>query len=380
MMPAQIANWVIEQENDFETQEIKVADNWNWSFRKHTQLIFHLKNGIFFTGENDWMRAFKNIMEPILNLAYWAEDIEVKDVFFYIEESAGRVLSFLVKKYHDEVFVKENNLDTLFDQIAESDIDYGGVLVQKNDSPCPEVIKLKRIAFCDQTDMEGGPIAFKHNFSPSKLRGMAKYGWGNEKNGADITIEDLITLATDKKDADGSLSEKQNQVTGKNIEVYIIKGDMSEDWLLDNENFEDVVGQVQIRALYTDDKNNKKGVCLYRKKEEESSLMVHVSEPIFGRALGWSDGEALLYPQIFTNLASIYKSGLLEAAGKVPLVTDDVTFTNANKIQDMENLEITTIADGKEIRRIETAFPANFQLFEKSINELYESGQLAVSA
>ena len=230
MMHASIYEFVKEQENDFETQEIKVSDNWNWSFRKHVQLIFHLKNGIFFTGENDWMRAFKNIMEPILNLAYWAEDIEVKDVFFYIEEKAGRVLSFLVKKYHDEVFVKENNLDTLFDQIAESDIDYVGVLVQKNDSPCPEVIKLKRIAFCDQTDILGGPIAFKHNFSPSKLRGMKKYGWGSNKNGANISIEDLIVLADNNRTPAG-MAGNPNKTTGKTIEVYIIRGNLPEHYL-----------------------------------------------------------------------------------------------------------------------------------------------------
>src|SRR3989338_8663569 len=144
MFPENIFQYITAEENKFDTEEVSVGSNWRWNFKTHTQMIFHLKNGVFFQGENDWMRAFKNIMEPVLSLAYWTEDIEVKDVFFYIEEKAGRVLSFLVKKYHDEVFVKENNLDTLFDQIAESDIDYGGVLVQKNDSPCPEVIKLKR--------------------------------------------------------------------------------------------------------------------------------------------------------------------------------------------------------------------------------------------
>src|SRR3990167_6209680 len=121
-MPPSIYDWVKEQETLFETQEIQVGDNWWWSFRKHVQLIFHLKNGIFFLGENRWLRAFKNIMEPILNLAYWSEDIEVKDVIFY-EDEGERVNSFLIKKYHDEVYVREHNLDTLFDEITECDVD-----------------------------------------------------------------------------------------------------------------------------------------------------------------------------------------------------------------------------------------------------------------
>ena len=96
---------------------------------------------------------------------------EVKDIVFYIENKSDRVLSFLVKKYHDDVYVKENDIDTLLDDITQSDVDYGGVLVQKGEGK-PEVMPLTSIAFCDQTDILGGPIAFKFNFTPSKLRKM----------------------------------------------------------------------------------------------------------------------------------------------------------------------------------------------------------------
>ena len=113
-----IFSYIKTEEARFETEEVKIGDNWNWNFRTHVQLIFHLKNGIFFTGSNDYTtitRAFKNIMDPILNLSYWSEDIELKDVVFYIENRTGRILSFLIKKYHDEVYVKEHDLDTMFD-------------------------------------------------------------------------------------------------------------------------------------------------------------------------------------------------------------------------------------------------------------------------
>src|SRR3990167_8996149 len=146
-----IYSYITAEESKFQTEEIQVGDNWMWNFRNHVQLIFHLKNGIFFTGENNWLRAFKNIMEPLLNLSYWTEDIEVKDVLFFIESTTGRALSFLIKKYHDEVYVREHNLDTMFDEITESDLDYGGVLVQDS-KDVPEVLVLNDIAFCDQTD------------------------------------------------------------------------------------------------------------------------------------------------------------------------------------------------------------------------------------
>lgn len=380
MMNPSIYSYIKSKENDFESDEIRIGDNWNWNFRNHVQLIFHLKNGIFYTGENNWMRAFKNIMEPILNLSYWTEDLEVKDVLFYIENSKNRVLSFLIKKYHDEVYVKEHDLDTLFDEITESDIDYGAVLVQKTNKGRPEVIELNTIAFCDQTDMLGGPIAFKHAFSPDKLRSMSKYGWGNPKNGATISLEELVTLASFEKDPNGLQDTKKNEVPGKVVEVYIMRGSLPEHYLKDNDNFDTYYNQLHIVGFYTDKKGKKEGVTLYRSKEDEGNLKVHTSKKVSGRAIGRGGGETLLSPQIWTNFLSIHKMNLMEAASKVPLVTDDQNFHNKNKIQDMENLEVTTIEEGKSIQSIQTAAVNNIQLFDSAVNEWLNHAQLAGAA
>lgn len=88
-MTPNIFNWIKGEENDFEADEIRLGDNWNWNFREHVQIIFHLKNGQFYTGENNWLRSFKQIMRPMLRLSYWTEDIEVKDVVFFIERANG---------------------------------------------------------------------------------------------------------------------------------------------------------------------------------------------------------------------------------------------------------------------------------------------------
>src|SRR5258708_6150407 len=99
-----IYSYVKTEESKYESDEIQVGENWMWSMRNHVQMIFHLKNSVFFTGQNDWLRAFKNIMQPMLNLSYWTEDLEVKDVVLYTEQENNRVLSFFLKKYHDEVY------------------------------------------------------------------------------------------------------------------------------------------------------------------------------------------------------------------------------------------------------------------------------------
>lgn len=379
-MNPSIYSYIKSEEAKFETEEVQIGDNWHWNFRNHVQIIFHLKNGIFFTGENNWLRAFKQVMRPLLRLSYWTEDIEVKDVVFFIENSEGRALSFLIKKYHDEVYVRENDLDTMIDEITENDIDYGGALLQRTNNKRPEVLPLNTIAFCDQTNLLGGPVFFKHHFSPDALRKMSSFGWGEESNGATISLEELIVLAQEDKSPAGMNDTKQNKVPGKVVEIYIGRGNLPEAYLLDNDNMDDVYNQIHIVAFYTDKNKKKQGVTLYRKKEAEGNIKFHASEKVPGRALGYSDGEMLLHPQIWTNFLTIHKTSLLEAASKVPLYTDDASYQNRNKIQDMENLEITTIEEGKQIFQVPTAAPANIQLIDQAANDWFEAAQLDTAA
>lgn len=381
-MTPSIFEYVQAEENAFQTEQIQLGVNWSWSFRDHVQLLFHLTNSQFYTGSNNWLRAFKQVMEPIISLSKWAEDIEVKDIDFFIENEQGRVLSFLVRKYYQERYVKEHDLDTLIDEITESDLTYGGVLVQKSDTPKPEVMPLNSISFCDQTDILGGPIAFKHSFSPDKLRGMAEYGWGEEANGATISISELITLAQHSKDPAQMQDSGKNRTTGKSIEVYILKGCLPEHYMLDNDNFDNYYDQVQILAFYHDKDNKRQGVCLYRKPEDEATLKFHTTKKVYGRALGRGDGEALLHPQIWTNFLTIHKTSMLEGGAKTPLMTDDTNFSNRNKIQEMENNEIVVISPDTKLppTPIQTVNPANVQLYEKSINEWFDQAQLTGSA
>lgn len=380
MMHPTIGGYIKAQEADFETREVQVGDNWSWNLRKHVQMIFHLKNGVFFTGENQWLRAFKNIMEPMLNLAYWTEDIEVKDVTFFIESPTGRALSFLVKKYHDEVFVREHNLDTLFDQITESDIDYGGVLVQKTGTGRPERIVLNTIAFCDQTDMLGAPIGFKFQFAPEKLKSMAAFGWGDTANGATIGLTELSMIAGDTKEAAGSTNDTPNKVPGRTVEVYVVRGTLPEAYLEDNGNFEEEYAQVQVVAFYVDQDNKKQTQTLYRAKDDGKGIKFHTSQEVYGRALGRGTGEALLPPQIWTNFLTIHKMNMLGDGAKTPLVTDDPSFSNKNRINEMENNEIVVIEEGRTIKPIPTINPTSIQLYEGSIDEWYQHAQLTGAA
>lgn len=377
-MQSSIYEYVKAEEAAFLTDKVKVADNWDWSFRDHVQLIFHLKNGVFYTGQNDYLRAFKNIMEPLLNLAYWTEDLEVKDVVFFMENKISRAASFIIKKFHDEVYVREHNLDTLFDEITESDLDYGGVIVQTEGEP--EVLQLNTVAFGDQTDIIGSPVGFKHTFSVGGLRKMAKRGWGKEENGATISIDELIVLASTDKSAASQLNGKENKTPGKQIETYIVKGELPNHYLKNDDDMEGYSYQVHVIAYYQDKDGKRQGVTLFKQEGDDDSLLFHTSKKVYGRGLGRGVGESLIHPQLWTNWLEIHKNSLLEAASKVPLVTDDPAYTNRNRIQDMENLEVTVIEEGKTISQVPTAAPANIALFENQINTWFEHSQLTGAA
>lgn len=378
MINPSIFSYIETEENAYKTEEARIGDNWSWNMRDHIQLIYHLKNSVYYTGDNDWLRPYKNIMEPIIELANWTEDIEVKDIIFYIEGKDDRVLSFLLKKYHDEVYVRKYNVDDFIDKITENDNTYGGVLVQDTKKGVPETPNFLNIAFCDQTDTLGGPIGFKFNFSPAALRKMSERGWGKEENGATITIDELITLADYSKEV--AEDDIKTKTPGKVVEVYIVKGTLPEHYLKDNNNMDVWYGQVQVVAFYKDKDGKRHGVHLYRKTEKESTLKFFTASPVENRALGRSVGEKMLHPQIWTNWLSIHKHNFYEAASKVPLVTDDESYANKNAIQDMENLEVTTISQGSMLQAIQTASPANVQMLMGGINEWYESGQLQGAA
>lgn len=382
-MQQSIYEFVTTEENNFQTEKVSVGDNWEWSFRDHVQLIFHLRNGMFRNGDNDVstsMRAFKNIMEPILELCSWTEDIELKDIVFYVENDSHRVMSFLIKKFYDEVYTKKYNLDSFIDELTDSDLDYGGAIVQKTGGPRPELKKLNQVAFCDQTDALGSPIGFKMYFSPSKLRLMGSLGWGNEENGANISLEDLCVLAEGEKDTAGDPNAKKNKVPGKQIEVYVVMGDMPSDYLHDDGDFQNHIRQLQVIAYYYDKKGKRNGVTLYRKEDIEDRLKFFTSNEVYGRALGRGVGERLIHSQVWTNFLTVHKTKLLEAAAKIIPYTDDEEFDNRNKLDDVENLEVKKVAKGSTFGLIPTAGVANVQLYEKSINEWYDHAQLQGAA
>ena len=384
MIYQDVFTYITEEEQNY-LRPIQITENYQWSMYKHVMTTVNYKNSVFNSGPDD-NKPFKNIIRPILNLAYRAEGFDVKDIVMYIDDQYKYFKSFLVKKYHEK-WARENEIDTFIDDLVEAWITFGGVLVKDVNSVKPEVVPWQRIAFVDQTDVMSGPICERHYFSSSQLKDMEKRGWEN--------VDKVITLAR-KEPNEKNLDPKTHNTAktpGKYIEIYELHGLFPRFWLYDrdeNGNYtgryldeesrdNDFIQQVHIVAYYQDVDGMKRGLTLYKSKETKIPYKFSVRDAIFGRALGMGGAEELFEPQVWTNYSEIQKKNMLDAASKTIFQTTDPAFANRNKIQSMDNLEITVVEDNKRIDQIDTR-PLNIALFDKLTNDWFDHARLMGAA
>lgn len=361
-----IYDFIIRQETMYR-QPIPINEKWSWSMKDHILTSDLYANSQLLNGKNDFTPV-KNITRPILNLQHRTEDIELKDVQLYVNSPEKYYLSFLVKKYHDDVFAVENDLDTFFDELNVSRIDLGGGLSKKLTKPCPEVVPLQSIAFCDQTDMLSGPIGIKHYYSPDQLLEMQSKGWGNAENGATATLNEVITLAREEKK--GDVSSKTVQTPGKYIEVYEVHGNVPKKFADETDDSGDYETRLFIVALYQKQGSSEKaGVTLYTAPETESPFKMIKRDAIYGRALGFGGAEELFEAQVWVNYDMIRMQDMLDSASKTILKgSSSIAARHPKGMKDMENLEMVELEAGEDISQVDT-FPRNFRLFENSVNQ-----------
>lgn len=373
-----IYDYIITEENRFNTP-ISI-NGWEWNFKDHIKTAFYYKHGRLLNG-NDENTPVKNITRPLLNLQYRAEDIDVKDITLYVDDPDSYHLSFLVKKYHNDVFIVENDLDTFIDEAKEAKVDYGVALVKKGKDARPEVVDLQSIAFCDQTDMLKGPIAFKHFYNPAELLDMEASGWGAETNGATGSVRDMIDLA-EKGRRDDKTHGRKSDTPGEYIEIYEVHGVLPKSYLTDSPD-DDVryLRQFHIVGFYHDEEGKKHGITLFRKEEKVSPLKVIVRDKIYSRCAGFGGVEELVEPQVWTNYDEIHKKNILDAASKIVLKSIGASMKSRypNGLKDVDNLEILDLNEGEDLAQVDT-YPRSMVLFEKSVQSWEEHAQKMASA
>ena len=375
-----IFEYITTRETQY-AQEIPIVGSWDWNMKTHIEESVQYKNGQIISGKNKNTpdeKPVKNIILPIISLQYRAEDIDVKDIHLWVDNPDLYHLSFLIKKYHDDVFVIENDVDTFLDDLKEEKIDFGGALSIDTGNGVPEIINMQSIAFCDQTDIMSGPIGIKYAYSISQLRDMEERGWGDKDKGADTTIDELITLSESFKTQDKQ-GEKKAQTPGRYVEVYMVLGDLPEKYLKEDGNENKFSYQMQIVAAY-DTKVGKKGVTLF-KTETKNPLKFVSRDKIYGRALGRGGIEELFEDQMWTNQSMATKKDMLISASKTILKHTDPSLTarHPSGLKSLDNLELVELAEGKDISVLDT-YPRNISLFDNALSEWEQHAQRMGSA
>lgn len=376
-----IYDLTLKEKTTYETGVgVPVASNWEWSMYNHINYSLLMKNGQFPTTQTKWgERPSKNIILPILNVAYRSEGFDVKDIEVYVDNADFYHLSLLARKFHTK-WAMENDIDTLIDEIVENYIDYGGVLVKNVNNKRPEVVPWQSIAFCDQTDILSGTIAIKHQYSVDQLKDMEEKGWYG-----DVIDRLIIDAKTEKEN-----SQSQGQITrtpDKHIEVYEVHGTFPNSWLAKDgeENYEETLKgdeyskQIHIISYIKGQSDTKIGVCLFKGKEKDTVFKFLSRDKIFGRALGRGGIEELFEPQIWTNFNMIHMTNMLKEASKVIYQTADAGFTTRNDTKNAKNGSVFVHDDNKPATPLNTQ-PINFNLFDRATQEWEQQARVTGSA
>lgn len=346
-----IYSFIIQEEASFKSTRVPLASNWrDWNFYEHVDRSYTLKNSQFYKGNQDYTRPFNNIILPIANVAYRTEGFDVKDVDLYVDDRENYHKSFIARKFHDRWAV-DQHIDRAIDESVESYFDYGLTLVKNVNESRPEVVDLRTIAFCDQTDILSGPLCIKHYLSPSQIQEF-EGKWDADA----IRTALLMAMTSREQESDDSDSV---ETPGKYIEVYELHGDFPESWLgaeklgMDWEDTGKYSPQVHIITYYISPSDKSKvGLTLFKGKEPKPVFKALKRDPIQGRACGRGGIEELFHPQIWTNYSELQIAQMLETVSKVILTTNKKSIVQLNNLSNVKQGQILDIGDGGRLEQL----------------------------
>jgi hypothetical protein len=332
-MDKNVYDYILTEESAWKTNRVPLTTSKDWNMHEHIERCTNVSNGWFHRGQNDGLRPYNDVVTPIINVAFRSEGFDVKDIVPFVNDAKESYKSFIVKKRHPQ-WARKYELDTFIDDVVESSVIYDLVLVKNVNDVRPEVVDLKTIAFCDQTDVLAGPLCIKHYYTPeqiSEFRGK----WFDDK------IEEAIIMAQAEKTI-SIASDNKVFTPGKYIETYELRGNMPESWIKEGGDMNKYVPQIHIVCFYTSQDGNKNGITLYKGKDKKitdnfKALKIDRIRSK-GRACGRSIVETLFEPQVWANYDAIKIKQILDSAFNL-VITDSEELGN----QKLSELKANTI-------------------------------------
>lgn len=341
-----IFSYITQEIENYKTNRVPLTGSKDWNMREHIERCTNVANAWYHSGKNDGNRPYDDIVTPIINVAFRSEGFDVKDIVPYVDDITEDYKSFLVKKFHPQ-WARTNEFDTFIDDLVETSIIYDLALVKNVNDTKPEIVDLKTIAFCDQTDVMAGPICIEHQYTVEDLLAY-KGKWNDDK------IEEAILLSVEEKS--NIIADDQTVKTpSKYIKAYELRGLLPKKWIDDKADKFEYENQMHIVCFYTDKEGNKNGITLYKgldKPLTDSFKSLKIDRiRSKGRACGRSIVETLFEAQVWRNYDAIKIKELLDGA-----VTLFQTDSEEYKNQKLSNLKTNTVLGhetGKPITRID---------------------------
>lgn len=341
-----VYSYITSEENNFKTVRIPLTRSKDWNMHEHIERCTNVANGWFHQGLNDGIRPYDDIVTPVINVAFRSEGFDVKDIIPYVDDEAESYKSFLIKKRHPQ-WARKNELDTFIDDVVETSIIYDLVLVKNVNNARPEVVDLKTIAFCDQTDVMAGPICIKHQLTPAEISEF-KGKWNDD------AIDQAITLAVSEIEVSAAGNQKA-KTPGKYIEAFELRGNVPETWLNLEGEKNKYTPQMWVVCYYKDEKGDKHGITLFSGEDKPLSDNFKALKidriRSKGRACGRSIVETLFEPQVWNNYSAIKLKKLMDAAITI-FQSDSDEFGN-QKLSEIKSNTILKHESGKPITKVD---------------------------
>lgn len=339
--------YITQQESNWKIARVPIISSKDWSMFEHIERCTAVANGWFYTGKNDGLRPYDDLVTPIVNVAFRSEGFDAKDIVPFVNQRSKDWMSFIIKKYAPQ-WNRKVELDTIIDEVVENSIIYDLVIVQNQNKKLPIVKDLKTIAFCDQIDVLSAPICFRHEYSVAEMTEF-KGKWDSNK----------IDMAIMQSVAERKVSMAGNQTVktpSKNIVVYELRGNLPEKWLKEDGEVNKYVPQLQLVCFYKDTNGTSQGITLFKGKDKPLADNFKVLKidrvRSKGRACGRSIVESLFDEQVWNNYSAIKIKGLLDAALTV-FITDSeelgdkkMSEIKSNTILKQEKGAVTQKLDG----------------------------------
>ena len=118
MQSQNVFQYIKSEETSFATARVPLTSAKDWNMKEHIERCYAVANGYYFTGVNDGMRPYDDIVTPIINVAFRTEGFDVKDIIPYVNEIQNNYKSFIIKKRHPQ-WARKNQLDTFIDDVVE---------------------------------------------------------------------------------------------------------------------------------------------------------------------------------------------------------------------------------------------------------------------